>query len=115
MKIRKMESNRVLVSALVLVTGLLGGCGSVNIGNNFDLQSFDSQVQHKVSTRKQVMSWLGSPQSKGVVVEADGSRLEKWTYYFGSGQMPGMKEATLKYLEIHFDATGKVVAYNWSR
>ena len=115
MKIRKSACNSVLVTALLLATSVLVGCGSVNVGNDFDLQSFSSQIQHKVSTREQVMSWLGSPQSKGVVVEADGSRLEKWTYYFGAGQLPDMKKATLKYLEIHFDATGKVVAYNWSQ
>ncbi len=115
MKIKQFMFSRTLLVGLFLFMGALSGCGSVKVGSDFDLQSFDAKVQHKVTTKAQVTAWLGSPHSKGIVVEADGNRLEKWTYYYGAGQLPDMNKATLKYLEIHFDPAGKVTAYNWSR
>jgi len=93
---------------------LLAACGSVQVGKDFDLQQFSRQVKQGVTTRVEVRSWLGAPASTGVTAETDGKRYEKWTYFFGQGQMPRMSNARLKYLEIRFGDDGRVVAYNWS-
>jgi len=93
---------------------LLAACGSVQVGQDFDLVQFRQQVKQGTTTQSDIRNWLGAPASTGVTVEADGKRYEKWTYFFGQGQMPRMKSAKLKYLEIHFGENHRVAAYNWS-
>ena len=102
-----------LISALVAFV-LLAGCNTIQVGSDFDLKDFESRVERSVTTQDQVKNWLGTPGSTGVVVDRAGRRLQKWTYFFGTGQVSGKKPAKLKYLEVHFDQDGKVVAYNWS-
>lgn len=94
---------------------LLAACGTVQVGSDFDLQTFSAKVQHRVTKQDDIRSWLGEPASKGVVVDTQGHRLAKWTYYFGHGQASDMKQARLKYLEVQFDSDGRVAAYNWSQ
>jgi len=100
----------VLAGAFLLLTA----CGSVQVGQDFDLTQFRQQVKQGITTQSDIRSWLGSPASTGVTVETDGKRYQKWTYFFGKGQMPRMGNARLKYLEIRFGDDARVVAYNWS-
>jgi hypothetical protein len=93
---------------------LVAGCASVDIGKDFDLETFERRVAVGETQRTEVRRWLGEPVSTGQVVRSDGSRLEEWTYYHGTGRMPGMEDARLKYLEIRFRADGTVDSYKWS-
>jgi len=102
---------RLVVAAMFL---LLAACGSMQVGKDFDLQQFRQQVKQGITTKSDIRNWLGSPASSGVTVETDGKHYEKWSYFFGSGQMPRMSDARLKYLEVRFGDDGRVVAYNWS-
>jgi hypothetical protein len=100
----------VVVSAMVL-----SACASIEVGTPFDLQRFESNVQRGVTTESMVRAWLGAPGGTGVGVDADGSRYTKWTYYYGQGSMSGSESPKIRYLEVQFDAKGKVRAYNWSQ
>lgn len=106
--------NRAPVMSVLVIFMLLAACGTIQVGNDFDLNRFESRVQRGVTTKAQVRAWLGNPGSTGVAVESSGQRLQKWTYYYGSGDVAGTKKAKLKYLEVQFDRDDKVIAYNWS-
>jgi outer membrane protein assembly factor BamE (lipoprotein component of BamABCDE complex) len=108
-------SARILAAAAA-TAGLLAlaGCGSVQVGRDFNAESFATRVERGVTRQTDVRAWLGSPSSTGVTVEADGRRLTKWTYYFGRGRLPGLADLRFKLLEIHFDADGVVQSYTWS-
>jgi hypothetical protein len=93
---------------------LLNGCASVNIGKDFDLQTFEQRVAVGETQRTDVRRWLGEPVSTGQVVRSDGTRMEEWTYYHGTGRLPRMDNAKLKYLEIRFRGDGTVDSYKWS-
>ena len=101
---------KVLLPAVLL----LSACSTFQVGGNFDLMSFESRVQRGATTQAQVQSWLGTPDSKGVSVEASGETYAQWTYYYGTGNLSGMSNARLKLLQIKFDRAGVVRAYNWS-
>ncbi len=92
----------------------LAACSTVNIGRDFDLQTFASKVEHGKTTQTQVRGWLGAPTSSGIVVDSSGDRMEEWTYYYGGGRLPNMPDAHLKLLQIKFDRQGVVRGYNWS-
>lgn len=93
----------------------LTACGTVEVGSDFDLQAFTAGIQHRVTKKSNLQEMLGKPASKGVVVNTDGQRLEKWTWYYGYGRVSRMEQASLKYLEVQFDTDGRVAAYNWSQ
>jgi len=114
MKNRTGRVQGVFQLAVAGVFLLLAACGSMQVGQDFDLQQFRQQVKQGITTKSDIRNWLGSPASTGMTVETDGKRYEKWTYYFGQGQMPQMKNARLKYLEIRFADDNRVAAYNWS-
>ncbi len=99
---------------VVLVVATVAACGSVQFGRDFDLKAFESNVERGATTQAQVRAWLGAPASTGQVVDTAGERFEEWSYYFGSGSLPNMKDATLKTLQIKFDRNGVVRGYNWS-
>lgn len=99
---------------ILLFVSLLIGCSTVNIGRDFDLQTFATRVEHGKTTQAQVRGWLGAPVSSGVIVDTSGERFEEWTYYFGGGRLPNMPDAHLKLLQIKFDRAGVVRGYNWS-
>ncbi|HKJ70817.1 MAG TPA: hypothetical protein VKA55_03610 [Gammaproteobacteria bacterium] len=103
-----------LIAIPAVLALLLGGCASVDIGKDFDLRTFEQRVQVGETQRTDVRRWLGEPVSTGQVVRPDGSRLEEWSYYHGTGRMPRMDNARLKYLEIRFRADGTVDSYKWS-
>lgn len=90
------------------------GCASVNIGKDFDLESFEERVTVGETQRTDVRRWLGEPVSTGQVVNSDGTRREEWTYYHGTGRLPRMENTQIKYLEIRFRADGTVDSYKWS-
>lgn len=99
---------------LLLVLSFLAGCSNVQIGREFDLQTFASRVEYGKTTQEQVRGWLGAPVSTGTVVDTGGERFEEWTYYQGGGRLPNMPDAHLKILQIKFDRQGIVKGYNWS-
>jgi len=100
------------VAAAALV---LAACASVQIGNEFDLQTFENRVQYGVTTRAQVHEWLGEPRSMGVAVDVDGRRYVEWTYLSGHAHMPGMKDARFKILQVKFDQQGIVRSYEYTK
>jgi hypothetical protein len=105
-----------LISPVVVATVLmLTACSAIEVGSDFDVQAFENRVKQNVSTKADVKSWLGDPGSTGTVMNADGSRHEKWVYFYGTGSVSGTTPATIKMLEIQFDERGKVSSYNWSR
>ena len=98
---------------LLALTALLAACGTVRIGADFDLKTFEARVQRGATTQAQVREWLGAPSGSGVSVQSDGERLDEWTYYYGQGQLAG-GDVRLKILQVKFDKTGTVRSYNWS-
>lgn len=97
-----------------LATLLMTGCASLQLGHDFDLQAFTTQVEVAKTSQADIRSWLGEPVSTGFSVHDDGQRAAKWTYYYASGKLPKLANARLKILEIQFDAQLKVESYNWS-
>ena len=93
---------------------LLAACGTIQVGHDFDMNTFQSQVEQGTTTRNQVRDWLGNPSGTGVSVSADGQRYDEWTYYFGEGKASAMSAAKMKILQIKFDRQGIVRSYNWS-
>lgn len=78
-----------------------------------DPASFDAKVVQGKTSSDEVRAWLGAPAGVGAAVEADGERLEQWTYYRAEGRLPGMKDARFKMRQIKFDRTGAVRSYIW--
>ena len=52
--------------------------------------------------------------STGISQKADGERLVEWDYFYGSGQLPNMKDTKIKTLQIRFDKNGTLRSYNWT-
>ncbi len=102
------------IAGLLIVGLLVTGCAPVNIGKDFDLQAFEERVRVGETERTEVRRWLGEPVSTGQAVRADGTRVEEWTYYHGTGHLPGLGDARLKYLEIRFRKDGVVDSYQWT-
>lgn len=100
-----------LILSLVL---LLSACGTFQVGHDFDVGMFTAKFEQGTTTQAQVRSWLGEPAGVGVSMEADGERLDQWSYYYAEGQMQDMSTAKMKLLQIKFDKQGKVRSYNWS-
>lgn len=93
---------------------LLGGCASFQLGHDFNLEQFANQIQHGVTSQSEVKSWLGTPQSQGVVVDRDGEKLQRWLYYYSQGKLNDISNTRMKTLEVQFDQNGIVRSYNWS-
>jgi len=109
------RSAPALLPLALLLTALLAGCASgVRLGQEFPLDAFLARVQPGVTTGKELEAWLGPPAARGGSVEPDGTRYEQWTWYFGSGTLPALKDARLKLLQVKLDAAGRVRAYTWS-
>ncbi|HTT11534.1 MAG TPA: hypothetical protein VMG60_11640 [Burkholderiaceae bacterium] len=104
----------MLGKSFIILSFLLAACSTVQLGRDFDPAAFDARVQRGVTTQTEVRDWLGAPSSVGVSVESDGERFEKWTYYYGVGELPSMTNARIKILEIRFDPQYVVRAYTWS-
>lgn len=92
----------------------LAACTSVEFGREFDARAFDARVKTGATTRADVQAWLGAPGGTGSAVEANGERLEQWTYFHGKGRLPRLADANLSVLQIKFDPAGVVRSYNWT-
>ena len=101
----------VLISIMAL---LLAACGTVQVGQDFDLRSLEAKIERGVTNQNQIRAWLGAPASSGVSVDTSGERFDEWTYYFASGKVSGMSNTHLKILQLKFDKQGVVRGYNWS-
>lgn len=101
----------IFISLIVL---LLSACSTVQVGQNFDLRTFETKVERGVTTQNLVRTWLGAPTGTGINVDTSGERFEEWTYYYGSGRLPDIAGAKMKTLQIKFDKQGIVRGYNWS-
>lgn len=101
-------------AVLLLFLTALSGCGTVQIGKDFELRTFESKVQRGTTTQAQVRGWLGAPATVGVAVDTSGERFDEWIFYYGEGQLPSSQDARLKILQIKFDQQGIVRGYNWS-
>lgn len=109
-----MHVSRTALVLLMVLSTVLAGCAAVQLGRDFDLQVFQSQVERGKTTQAQVDRWLGPPKSTGVVVDTDGNKYDEWTYFYGEGRLHNMKQARLKILQIKFDQQGIVRGYNYS-
>lgn len=99
---------------IAVVTGLLlAGCSTVQIGHDFEIARFDSEVRIGVTDQAGVKSLLGAPVATGITIEG-GARLVEWTYYYGDGKLSNLSAAGFKLLQVRFDAAGKVQSFNWS-
>lgn len=98
-----------LFSLITLVS-----CSTIHIGRDFQLQTFTNNVRLAITTKEQITKWLGNPMSTGISQKADGKQLVEWDYFYGTGQLPNMKDAKLKTLKIRFNTNGVVHSYNWS-
>lgn len=99
----------ILISFITLIS-----CGSVQIGQDFKLDTFTNHVELGKTNKEQVLSWLGKPMSTGISQKADGEQLLEWDYFYASGQLPSMKNAKIKTLQIRFDKGGILRSYNWT-
>jgi len=104
--------SRVII--LLTAVFLLGACGSVKVGRDFDVGVFAAKIEQGVTTQSQVRSWLGDPTSVGISLATDGERFDEWTYYFAEGEWADMSAAKVKILQVKFNQQGKVRGYNWS-
>jgi outer membrane protein assembly factor BamE (lipoprotein component of BamABCDE complex) len=106
--------NSPRISVILLAILLLSACASVKMGRDFDVGVFAAKLEQGVSTQDQVRSWIGEPTSVGVSLATDGERFDEWDYYYAEGDLPDMRGAKVKILQIKFDKQGKVRSYNWS-
>lgn len=100
--------------ALLFSASLLSACGSLQVGQEFNLRTFQDRVERGVTTQNQVRGWLGAPAGIGVDVDTSGERFEQWTYYRATGSMSDMSQADVRILQVKFDKHGIVRAYSWT-
>ncbi len=103
---------RTLLAATLLAVA--SGCATVKVGRDFDFGAFAARMKHGETTMAQVREWLGPPLGSGQVLEVDGTRHEQWTWYYGSGKLPGGEDTSFKMLQVKFDQAGRLMSYNWS-
>jgi len=99
---------------LLLLTLQLAGCSSLQVGQDFDVQLFNSLVKTNTTTKSQVKGWLGVPNSVGISLDKDGEVSDEWMYFYGAGSLSNMESAKLKILQIRFNKNGIINSYNWS-
>lgn len=99
----------ILFSLVTLVS-----CSSIQLGQDFKLQTFASHAESGKTTKNEVLKWLGKPMNTGVALKENGERLTEWGYFFGTGDLSNMKNAKIKSLQIRFDNKGVLRSYNWS-
>lgn len=106
--------NYLRVAVMLWTVFLLGACGTIKAGRDFDVGVFAAKIEQGATTQEQVRTWLGEPTSVGVSLAVDGERFDEWDYYYAEGEVADMSSAKLKVLQIKFDKQGKVRGYNWS-
>jgi outer membrane protein assembly factor BamE (lipoprotein component of BamABCDE complex) len=109
-----MQRVRVGLSVALVSAALLSGCGgAVSVGRDFDYKYFAARVQVGNTDTNQVREWLGAPAGTGMEVSGD-TRYDVWTYYYGTGQIPGGANTKFKLLQVKLDPQGKVAGWTWS-
>jgi hypothetical protein len=93
---------------------LVAGCSTMKVGRDFDYDAFGTRVQPGVTDAAQVREWLGQPVGRGMEVNAEGSRVDVWTYYFGRGKIPSGSDVSFKMLQVKLTPEGKVAGYVWT-
>lgn len=116
MNINKYAKNkdRVIHLVLLFMVLLLTGCGSIQIGRDFDVKAFENMAKVGETSKAQVREVLGAPKSSGISINRDGERLVEWVYFYATGKMSEMEGAGLKILQVRFEQGGKLRSYNWS-
>jgi len=104
--------SRIATASLIILS--LAACGTVRMGRDFDMRTFETRIERGATKQSEVRAWLGMPNGTGVNVDTGGERFDEWTYYFASGQISDMSGAKIKMLQIKFDKQGIVRGYNWS-
>lgn len=104
---------QVFVAALAAPI-LIAGCTTMQTGREFNYAKFSQETRPGTTDMAQVRTVLGPPMGKGLVVEADGSLYEQWTYYYGTGNLTNPEKSRFKLLQIRFNQAGTVASYNWS-
>ena len=107
---------RTLRSVVLLscLTAAVAGCGgAVSVGRDFDYKAFAARAQVGTTEAAQISEWLGAPAGIGTEV-AGQTHLEVWTYYYGSGTLPGGASTKFKLLQIKLDSQRKLVGWTWS-
>ena len=116
MNVNQYAQNKYLVIKLVsiIMVLLLSGCGSIQIGRDFDVKAFAHMAKVGETSKAQVRKVLGAPKSSGISINRDGERLVEWVYFYATGKMSEMDDAGLKILQVRFEQSGKLRSYNWS-
>ena len=114
--INQVAKNKYRVIHLVsfFMVLVLTGCGSIQVGRDFDVKTFSNMAKVGETSNVQVREVLGEPKSSGVSINSDGERLVEWVYFYATGKMSKMDDAGLKILQVRFDKNGKLRSYNWS-
>lgn len=110
-----MKKNYPVTIVMLFMIMLLAGCSTIQVGRDFDMQTFESIVKVGKTTKAQIRNKMGSPKNKGVSIKSDGERLDEWLYFYATGKLSGMDDAQLKILQIRFDKKGILRSYNWTK
>jgi outer membrane protein assembly factor BamE (lipoprotein component of BamABCDE complex) len=102
------------IATVSLIVFSLAACGTIQVGRDFDMRTFETRIERGATKQSEVRAWLGAPTGKGINMDTGGEHFDEWTYYFASGQMSDMSGAKVKMLQIKFDKQGVVRGYNWS-
>lgn len=113
MKTNSIPLRHIFIAALAAPL-LMAGCTSMQTGREFNYAKFSQETRPGTTDMAQVRAVLGPPMGKGLVVEADGSMYEQWTYYYGTGNLTSPEKSRFKLLQIRFNQAGTVASYNWS-
>jgi len=92
----------------------VAGCATAQVGRDFAYGEFAARAKQGETTRAEVEEWLGAPAGRGLVLEADGSRNDQWSYYHGSAKLPSGSDTRFKLLQVKFNAAGNLLSYTWS-
>ena len=112
--INKANNHLLIKTVSLLIVMLLAGCGSIQLGRDFNTQDFESIAKVGETTKTQVLNKLGNPKNTGVSLNRNGERLLEWVYFYASGKLTETDDAKLKILQIRFDQNGIIRNYNWS-
>jgi len=112
-KTTSIRLRHTLVAALA-VPVLIVGCTTIQTGREFNYAKFSQETRPGTTNMAQVRAVLGPPMGTGLVVEADGSMYEQWTYYYVNGSLTSPEKGRARFLQIRFNQAGTVASYNWS-
>lgn len=108
-------SRKLCLFALPGLLLSLSACSSLQVGRDFDINSFIQSVKPGVTSKMEIENRLGQPMSSGISVDKNGVASEEWMYFYGTGNLPKMDKTKIKILQIRYDQNGKIRTYNWSK